>query len=388
MSVLLALKKVDKDIAALENDVQLGGDTSQFEEELRLAKDKKKSLLATKARLEGSNGSAPTPAPSPPPAIAPANPPSTPKTMTPRPTAAPASMQSPAPKPAPPPPKPAPQPPKPVVVSQPAAQQAASKSNEPTKETPEELQARIEELQRQIREAEMNKKKKTAAAKQGTTSTPGAATKTNSPPRSSPPARNSATSSPVRADVSSTKPKSKWDRPDWANEMDKQDNRDVISDPINTNLKEQKEHEGYRRQVKAQDLEIQKGTFVKKQDKKPDPRLTWIVGRIGERGVPGKIVMHLYGKHVASLVDDFVHLKNMTVAVGGPNGASLTVDCEPELFIYIGRPTGLDDRDGVYGVVQEGHEIVQKLVDAGSAGSDLSIKQAHIFPVKKSKSSF
>jgi len=170
--------------------------------------------------------------------------------------------------------------------------------------------------------------------------------------------------------------------------MEKEDDRAVLSDSIDHSLKKQQEHEGYRRQVKAQDLEIQKGTFVKKQEKKPDPRLTWIVGRIGDRGVPGKIVMHLRGQDVAGLVDDFVNLKNKDIMIGGPNGASLTVDCEPYFHIYMGRPDGLDNEPGVFGVVQEGHAIVQKMVEAGNAGSELTIKQAHIFPVKKSKSAF
>lgn len=176
-----------------------------------------------------------------------------------------------------------------------------------------------------------------------------------------------------------------WERPGWAHAMDKQDNRAVDSDPIaNPLLQHASDNGGYRRQVFAKDIELYKGTLVKHQAKAPDPRLTWIVLRINGTAVPGKIVMHLHGKDVHNLVDHFQGLKDTSVSIGGPNGASMTVQSEPPLYIKKAGAQGLDLQSGVYGVLQEGHEIVDKAVNAGE-GAQILIKQAHIFPVKKSK---
>ncbi|KAL7574797.1 hypothetical protein ACA910_010642 [Epithemia clementina (nom. ined.)] len=175
-----------------------------------------------------------------------------------------------------------------------------------------------------------------------------------------------------------------WERPGWAHAMNKHDNRAVDSDPIANPLLQHAENSGYRRQVFAKDLELEKGTLMKHQARAPDPRLTWIVVRINGTGVPGKIVMHLHGKDVHNLVDHFVALKDTSFSLGGPNRASLTVHCEPPLYITTTGPQGLDAKSGVFGVVQEGHEIIDKVLGAGE-GAEFSIKQAHIFPVKKSK---
>ena len=177
---------------------------------------------------------------------------------------------------------------------------------------------------------------------------------------------------------------SDWQRPGWAHAMNKEDTRAVDSDSIANPLLQQADNSGYRRQVFAKDLDIQRGNFVKNQARPPDPRLAWIVVRINGTGVPGKIVMHLYGKDIDALVDQFLGLKDTSITCGGPNRASFTVESSPPLYITSQGLRGLDSKPGVYGVIQEGHDIVDKVVAAGD-GAQLAIKQAHIFPVKKSK---
>ena len=318
-------------------------------------------------------------------------------------------------------------------------------------ETPEQLQARIAELQKQIEEAEKDKRKgrgygrarsrsrsrsptgrklsltadgrrrgfslsprntsrrsikpqfsrRQLAKSGGIASTPSLDTDTAPTPDASSPSKENV--APADGTVTTEKKveepaspsatvtiragsraSSDWERPGWAHAMNKQDTRAVDSDPINNPNLQQADTGGYRRQVFAKDLEIDKGTFIKHQAKPPEPRLTWIVLRIDDKGVPGKVVMHLHGKDVLALVDHFASLQDTSITPGGPNRASLTVQCEPPLYVTKQGPQGLASKSGVYGVIQEGHEIVDKALEAAGEAS-LSIKQAHIFPVKKSK---
>jgi hypothetical protein len=173
-----------------------------------------------------------------------------------------------------------------------------------------------------------------------------------------------------------------WNKPGWAFAVEDQDERAVDDDPINNPNLKQQEHSGYRRQVFAKDLSIdKKGTFVKPQAKAPDPRKTWIVVRLNGDPIPGKIVMHLHGKDVNSLVEKFVALKGSQIY---RQGSSILVEGDPKFFITFDAARGLDSKAGVYGVVQEGHSIISKILEAGP-DAPVEIKQAHIFPIKKSK---
>jgi hypothetical protein len=176
--------------------------------------------------------------------------------------------------------------------------------------------------------------------------------------------------------------KSTWEKPAWAHAapLEEENNVAVDNTPITNPLLRPKQ-DGYQRKVFAKDLTVEHGTFIKAQEKQPDPRKTWIVVRINDDAVPGKIVMHLHGKHVNGLVDKFVDLQGQEIE---RTGHELMVHGEPKFFITTAAAKGLDSKQEVYGVVQEGHEIVEKLLAAGPEAT-FSIKQAHIFPIKKSK---
>lgn len=173
------------------------------------------------------------------------------------------------------------------------------------------------------------------------------------------------------------------DKPAWAFSQEKQgDDRVVDTDPIRNPLLKHGDHSpGYRRQVLARDLSIEKGVFVKHQIEIPDPRKTWIVVRLNGEPIPGKLVMHLHGKDVDKLIGHFSELKGNHIL---RKGRSIIVEGKPPLYITTAAVKGLDGKRGVYGVVQEGHEILNAILAAGDE-TQLEIKQAHIFPIKKSK---
>eukprot|EP00523_Entomoneis_sp_CCMP467_P010420 CAMPEP_0168725922 /NCGR_PEP_ID=MMETSP0724-20121128/4405_1 /TAXON_ID=265536 /ORGANISM="Amphiprora sp., Strain CCMP467" /LENGTH=413 /DNA_ID=CAMNT_0008772725 /DNA_START=13 /DNA_END=1254 /DNA_ORIENTATION=+ len=406
MSVKLGLKKTQTTIDHLYVELEKAtsdDDIQTLKQNLAKAQDKQEQLLQRK-KLEASSNSGSTTTTVPKHAYQPkASPASQPAAVTSKPI--PTVPKPVAPKPAPAPVMaPAPPPPQPVATPAPAAPAAPAS---PTKsgETAEELQARIALLQQQIAEAQAkspsnksSKPKVTTVKPSNTTTNLSAPTpETFTPP--SPTKNHNSNITAAAPVVKNTKPSADWNRPGWASAMELDDNRAVNTDSINNDKLQKPQNQGYQRKVKAANLDIQKGTFVKKNQKdpnaKPNARLCWIVGRIDDRGVPGKIVMHLYGKDVDALVTDFEgRLKNqsMTLATTTTSvaGAVLTVDVDPLLLhVFWGKiPKDLDAQPNVYGVVQEGHEIVQTLIEAGEAGQPLTIKQAHIFPVKKSKSAF
>jgi cyclophilin family peptidyl-prolyl cis-trans isomerase len=134
--------------------------------------------------------------------------------------------------------------------------------------------------------------------------------------------------------------------------------------------------------VKPKELEIVKGTFVKPQVTKLEPRLTWIVINVNRRKV-GKVVMHLHGKDVSRIVDNFLDLKGCELQ--RDSGNLMVTGMEPQLIITPGGHAGLDQKSGVYGVIQEGRDVFQTVMQS-DAGAALSVKQAHIYPVKKGRS--
>jgi len=186
-----------------------------------------------------------------------------------------------------------------------------------------------------------------------------------------------------KKEMESLKQKYAFEKPGWAAPAEVIEKDDAIDcDSINNPLLKKAQHGGYVRQVHEKDIALVKGTHVKPTAAKIEPRLTWIVINVNKRKV-GKIVMHLYGKDVHRLVDQFLELKGHEVE--RRNGMLAIVGQEPTLFVTGGGTGGLDGKSGVYGVIQEGRDIFDTVL-AADANAAISVKQAHIYPVKKGRS--
>jgi len=219
-----------------------------------------------------------------------------------------------------------------------------------------------------------------------TKSAPPASTTRNTQPRQEVPPESLVSN---RKQMDSLKQKYSFERPGWAAPVEVTNSeKEIDADSINNPFLKKAQGGGYQRQVKEKnDLAIVKGTFVKSkthEQPKVQPRLAWIVVNVNKRKV-GKIVMHLHGKDVKDLVDSFVELKGY--ALTRENGLLMTVDKTPCLAVTSAGPKGLDDKAGVFGVIQEGQDIFQQAM-AADANATLSIKQAHIYPVKQGKREF
>jgi hypothetical protein len=141
---------------------------------------------------------------------------------------------------------------------------------------------------------------------------------------------------------------------------------------------------GYQRQVTEKEIDLVRGTFVPDTPRAAEPRLAWIVVNLGKRKV-GKIVMHLYGRDVHRLVDQFLELKGHELARADSQTLAV-VGMDPTLRVLATRATsGLDSKAGVFGIIQEGRDVFESVMGAGDV---LSVKQAHIYPVIKGKKEF
>ena len=171
-----------------------------------------------------------------------------------------------------------------------------------------------------------------------------------------------------------------FERPDWATQADATADKAILDDAIDHGLKQAGQAGQYQRQVKESTPVIVKGAHVAPKQK-VEPRLTWIVVNVNKRKL-GKIVMYLYGKDVHTIVDNFVELKGFDLE--RRDGGLAVVGIDPPFIVTSGGHAGLDTKAGVYGVIQEGHDIFQQVM-AADANAALSIKQAHIYPVKVGK---
>lgn len=171
-----------------------------------------------------------------------------------------------------------------------------------------------------------------------------------------------------------------FERPDWATQADTVADKAILDESIDHGLKQAGKAGQYQRQVKEAVPVIVKGAHVAPKQK-VEPRLTWIVVNVNKRKV-GKIVMHLYGKDVHTIVDNFVELKGFELE--RRDGGLAVVGINPPFLVTPGGKAGLDGKDGVFGVIQEGQDIFQQVL-AADANAVLSIKQAHIYPVKVGK---
>jgi hypothetical protein len=179
-----------------------------------------------------------------------------------------------------------------------------------------------------------------------------------------------------------------WSKPDWALPSADLPDDDIQKESIvNPLLKSPAKTNAYERKVHPKDLELIRGTFVAPQSHVPDPRLVWIVVNVDGCKL-GKIVMHLAGPNIDPLVDVFGDLKGLELqrrnsGGGGKNGGQQLVvqDIDPVFTIVAGNtgPPG-----GCFGIIQEGRDIFDQCL-AAPAEAALTIKQSHIYPVKKAK---
>lgn len=110
------------------------------------------------------------------------------------------------------------------------------------------------------------------------------------------------------------------------------------------------------------------------------PRHAWIVVSLNDKKV-GKIVLALKGKELSAAVEDFEGLYRGAVL----DKKTLTVEVEPKLVLTM-QAKNLDGKPGVYGVIQDGASVID-VIKTADADAVATIKQAELFPVKKSKPS-
>ena len=179
-----------------------------------------------------------------------------------------------------------------------------------------------------------------------------------------------------------------WSKPGWALPEEKLAGESgIVTDSLQTGLKAPNTG-GYERKVFAKELAAPPvaGKFVRNVSaKKPDPRMVGVV--ININGTKrGKIVMHLYG-NVEPIVEKFFELKGLELKRDANNQVYCD-EMEPHFYLFGGKTAQLNtskNPNAVYGVVLEGHDVLQ-LAQNSSADSVLSIRQSHIFPVKRAKS--
>ena len=191
---------------------------------------------------------------------------------------------------------------------------------------------------------------------------------------------------PVVVKSPSLQDKHKWSKPGWAlPEEAIQQEEGIVTDSIQNGLKKPTTG-GYERKVFAKQLAppVKQAKFVRNLTaKKPDPRMVWIV--INVNGVKrGKIVMHLHG-NADAIVDKFLELKGLEMS--RQNGMLVCTELEPHFYVSGGQVAQLptNNPQAVYGVIMEGADVFQQAMNA-QADAVISIKQSHIFPVKRAKS--
>jgi hypothetical protein len=258
--------------------------------------------------------------------------------------------------------------------------------------TAEELQRQIEQLQRELGMLNAESTYKAPATDVDTEEE--SYEEEPRPPESSYKSLSSATSSgyssqsppsmePVRGGSEVAKQRHAWEKPTWALPDSAIPDVDIQKDSIvNPLLKAAKP--GYERKVKEADFQLIKGKFVNHTEITPNPRLVWIVVNVDGCKL-GKIVMHLYGNFL-NLVDVFLELKGLEMKRQPPLGY-LVDDIDPHFYIFTGGRSPNDCRgppDACFGVVVEGHDVIQKL-QVADPSSIFTIKQSHIYPVKKAK---
>ena len=187
------------------------------------------------------------------------------------------------------------------------------------------------------------------------------------------------------------KQKHQWEKPAWASQSADND-VPVDTTPIaNPLLKHHNQSPGsYTRQVVPKDrLARSEGTFVAPRKDAPPPRLCWIVVDLNQKKL-GKLVMHLYGQGTDQVVDRFDELKGLGIECCGKNRPVVIEGLkglQVKFHITSNQTTkGLESKPDIYGVVQEGKEVLGA-VKAADEHAVVTIRQAHIYPVKKARAS-
>jgi hypothetical protein len=243
-----------------------------------------------------------------------------------------------------------------------------------------ELKRRIDNLKNQLAQHDQGTKSSEPPSSQ-----PFAPPEETSQRRSSTEESSGQSSEPCKDPTSELKKKHAWEKPDWAIPDASVPDEAIIKDSVPNKLKEA-QHSGYVRQVHEKDLELINGTFVKPTLKVPEPRLVWIVININGTKA-GKVVMHLHGNY-APLVDRFLEMKGLELKRCG-NNMLVVDDIEPPMYINTAKTMSNKQAASLgvvaMGMVQEGHDIVEQ-VYAADDDAVFTIKQSHIYPVKKARS--
>lgn len=193
---------------------------------------------------------------------------------------------------------------------------------------------------------------------------------------------------PAKGASEHAKQKHEWEKPDWALPSSAiASGESIQSESIQNGLK-QVNTGGYERKVRpTETLALIPGMFVAHQEKSPDPRMVWIVVNIDGSKV-GKIVMHLHG-NVMPMTDIFLELKGLELKYTASAKQWVVDDIEPNFYVHVGSTQSFTGpKTACFGAVLEGHDIVQQLLTAVQStdhASIVTIKQSHIFPVKKAK---
>ena len=255
----------------------------------------------------------------------------------------------------------------------------------------DDLQRQIEVLKQQLAMQELElKKTSNASLDDGTTY---AAVKQQQP-QQSPPIHEvqfqSANHEAVKGMSEQTKQKHSWEKPAWALPSEAIPDDSILKDSIQNPLLKAPASNGYERKVHEANLALIPGKFVQPTKAKVvEPRMVWIVVNIDGSKV-GKIVMHLYGNFIP-LTDIFTELKGLELfRCGNTNDTLVVTDIDPNFYVHVGTAASFAKlyskpaNDCCYGIVLEGQDIMQQVFCAPS-DAVLTVKQSHIFPVKKTK---
>ena len=192
----------------------------------------------------------------------------------------------------------------------------------------------------------------------------------------------------VRGSSEQAKQKHSWEKPNWALPSEAIPEDSILKESIQNPMLKAPAPSGYERKVHESNLALIPGKFVQPSNAKVvEPRMVWIVVNIDGSKV-GKIVMHLYGNFIP-LTDIFTELKGLEL-LRYDNDTLVITDIDPNFYVHTGNTASFAKKyskqanDCCYGIVLEGKEILEQIIHA-SSDAVLTVKQSHIFPVKKTK---
>jgi hypothetical protein len=249
----------------------------------------------------------------------------------------------------------------------------------------DELQRQIDELKQQLAQQELElKRNSTQSTKYDSITTP-KESQVQAPPVQEVQC-NSEYYEPVRGLSEQAKQKHSWEKPAWALPSEAIPDDSILKDSIQNPLLKAPTT-GYERKVHEANIALIPGKFVQPTKAKVDPRMVWIVVNIDGCKV-GKIVMHLYGNFLP-LTDIFTELKGLEIIRCNDNTLVIQ-DIEPNFYVHVGTAVSFSKSftkqasADCYGIVLEGQDILQQVFNAPN-DAVLTVKQSHIFPVKKTK---